>query len=453
MLPDGFKTTPRSTAAWLVFECAQSGQSLATLLPQYLPPLAEQQRPLVQEIAYGSLRWFFRLDALLQQMLDRPIKGRKKIIHYVLLTGLYQLLYLEKADYAVVKETVNTCADVQQNWAKGLVNAILRRFLREQETLLSHLDASCETQYAYPEWLIRRIKQSWQKTVWPEASVTVQEILQAGNQRPPMTLRVAHNEDISAYNQLLQEQHTGVYQSEIYSHTLVLDNPCAVEQLPGFKQGRVSVQDGAAQLAAVLLDVRPGQRVLDACAAPGGKTMHILNAQPKLQSLLALDLSEQRLAKVEESRQRLNMDAQKLQLVPADAGRRDWWDGQLFDRILLDAPCSATGVIRRHPDIKVLRRDSDIPALVKLQAEILNNLWDMLKPGGRLLYATCSIIREENDRQIERFLEHNRQTLDDAREISISGNWGHAMPVGRQILPGEQYMDGFYYALLEKQEK
>ncbi len=453
MLPDDFKTTPRSTAAWVVYECAQSGQSLATLLPQYLPLLPDQQRPLVQEIAYGSLRWYFRLDALLQQMLDRPLKGRKKIIHYLLLTGLYQLLYLEKADYAVVKETVNSCADVQQSWAKGLVNAILRRFLREQETLLSHLDASWETQYAYPQWLIRRIKQSWQKTVWPEASVTIQEILQAGNQRPPMTLRVAHSEDISAYKQSLQERHISFYQSKLYDHTIVLDNPCAVEQLPGFKQGQVSVQDGAAQLAALLLDVQPGQRVLDACAAPGGKTLHIMDTQPQLQSLLALDVSEQRLARVAESRQRLQMDAGKLQLVSADASDRDWWDGQLFDRILLDAPCSATGVIRRHPDIKVLRRDSDIPALVQLQAEILNNLWTMLKPGGRLLYATCSILREENDRQIEHFLEHNSQTLNDAREISITGDWGHAMPAGRQILPGEQHMDGFYYALLEKQEK
>lgn len=451
------KKTSRAIAAWVVFECVESGQSLATLLPRYLELLPEQQRPLAQEISYGSLRWYYRLDAILQQMLDKPLKGKKRIIYYLLVTGLYQILYLDKADYAVVKETVNSCVDLQQNWAKGLVNAILRRFLREHKAILGTLEQSWNSRYAYPEWLISRIKQSWQKSAWAEASVSPQAILEAGNQRPPMTIRVSRNEDIAAYMQTLQEHHIGFQQSDIYSHTLVLDKPQSVDKLPGFEQGRVSVQDGAAQLAAILLAVEKQHRVLDACAAPGGKTMHILESQPQLQSVLALDVSSERLARIAESRQRLTNvlsntsdSSEKLQLVQADAGKQDWWDGRLFDRILLDAPCSATGVIRRHPDIKVLRRDSDIKALVNLQAEILANLWSVLKPGGRLLYATCSILREENDGQIERFLEHNSRTLKDAAEIAISGNWGHRMPAGRQILPGEQNMDGFYYALLEK---
>ncbi len=456
MLNTSHKQTPRSIAAWVVYECVEAGQSLATLLPQYLQQLAGQQRPLAQEIAYGSLRWYYRLNAIVQQMLDKPLKGKKKIIHYVLLTGLYQILYLDKADYAVVKEMVNSCAELQHNWAKALVNAILRRFLREQDAILGQLEPSWEIQYAYPDWFISRIKQSWQTSVWPEASVSVQQILEAGNQYPPMTLRVAQSEDITLYQENLMAQNIGFHPGEVYSHTVVLDKPQAVEQLPGFAQGKVSVQDGAAQLAAVLLAVQKQQRVLDACAAPGGKSMHILDTQPELQTLLALDISLERLAKIAQNRQRLTntqkLNTQKLQLLQADAGKQDWWDGQAFDRILLDAPCSATGVIRRHPDIKVLRRDSDILALVRLQAEILNNLWSMLKPGGRLLYATCSILREENDRQIEHFLLRNSQTVDDALEIKIEGDWGHAMPVGRQILPGELNMDGFYYALLEKKE-
>ncbi len=451
MLKMALKKTPRAMALLVVFECLESGQSLATLLPRYLEPLAEQQRPLAQEISYGTLRWYYRLDAILQKMLDKPLRGKKKIIYYLLLCGLYQILYLDKADYAVVKETVNTCADLQQAWAKGLVNAVLRRFLREQSELLSSLDKSYASRFAYPDWLITRIKLSWQKSAWPQASVTPQSILAAGNQRPPMTLRVHVEEDIFSYQQTLQQLNIGCTQSPVYNHTLTLDKARPVDELPGFSQGRVSVQDGAAQLAALLLDVGPQQRVLDACAAPGGKTMHIMDSQPQLDSLLALDVSAERLSRVEESRQRLNLSAQKLHLLAADASVQDWWDGRLFDRILLDAPCSATGVIRRHPDIKVLRRDADIAALTVLQAAILDNLWAMLKPGGRLLYATCSILREENDRQIVNFLQRNNDSFKDAGEIPISGNWGYAMPAGRQILPGEQGMDGFYYALLEKQ--
>ncbi len=435
-------------AVLVVFECVESGQSLATLLPRYLEPLAEQQRPLAQEISYGSLRWYYRLDAILQKMLDKPLRGKKKIIHYLLLSGLYQILYLDKADYAVVKETVNSCADLQQTWAKGLVNAVLRRFLREQSDWLSSLDNSYASRYAYPDWLITRIKLSWQKSAWPQAAVTPQAILEAGNQRPPMTLRVRADEDIDAYQQALGQLNIDCTQSSVYDHTLTLDKARSVDELPGFSQGKVSVQDGAAQLAALLLDVEPQQRVLDACAAPGGKTMHILDSQPKLDSLLALDVSAERLSRVEESRQRLNFSAQKLHLLVADASTQDWWDGRFFDRILLDAPCSATGVIRRHPDIKVLRRDTDIDTLTALQAAILDNLWTLLKPRGRLLYATCSILREENERQIVSFMQRH---IEDAREIPVVGNWGYAMPAGRQILPGEQNMDGFYYALLEKQ--
>jgi len=446
----------RATAVLIIQECIESGYSLATLLPRYLEPLKPQQRPLAQEISYGVLRWYYRLNPLLEQMLSKPLKGKKKPVHYLLLVGLYQIIYLDKADYAIVKETVNTCIELKQSWAKGLVNAILRRFLREQATLLAILDHSFASLHAYPEWLIAAIKGSWQKSAWQEADRTVESILAAGNQRPPMTLRINRRLAPKDYQQQLLD-HDIAFTNQMNKHynpsALTLDKPMAVDKLPLFSQGAVSVQDAAAQLAALLLAPQQKERILDACAAPGGKTMHILELQPELEEVLALDVSAERLERVQQSSERLQVPAEKLQLLVADASKQDWWDGQLFDRILLDAPCSATGVIRRHPDIKVLRRSEDIQALTALQAQILDNLWPMLKPGGVLLYATCSILREENDQQIQDFLDHHKGNQGNmaAREVAIESDWGHRMPVGRQILPGDENMDGFYYALIEKQ--
>ncbi len=382
--------------------------------------------------------------------------------------GLYQIIYLDKADYAVVKETVNASNELQQSWAKGLVNAILRRFLREKDLLLAQLDHSLASHYAYPEWLINAIKSSWQETAGQSAGTSLETLLDAGNQRPPMTLRISRQYGLDDYKKRLQA-HEIAFSEPIMSTdsgsanncTLILDKPVAVEKLPLFSAGSVSVQDGAAQLAASLLAPKAGERILDACAAPGGKTMHLFEQQPMLEKVIALDVSAERLERVKESSLRLKVPAEKLQLIVADAAKDNWWDGHFFDRILLDAPCSATGVIRRHPDIKVLRRAEDIAVLTALQAQILDNLWPMLKPGGILLYATCSILREENDRQIKAFLErHNdspetdspERISDSAREIQIQAEWGRAMPVGRQILPGEQNRDGFYYALIRKED-
>lgn len=444
----------RATAVLIVQECVESGQSLATLLPQYLPTLASQQRPLAQEICYGVLRWYYRLNPLLEQMLSKPLKGKKRPLHYLLLVGLYQIIYLDKAAYAIVKETVNSSIELNQSWAKGLVNAILRRFLREKEDLLGALDHSFSSLYAYPEWLISAVKASWQKSIWPQGDRSVASILEAGNQRPPMTLRI--NNQLLAEDYQRQLQENGIAFSSPVSHAnphaIILDKPSAVEQLPLFAQGGVSVQDAAAQWAALLLGAKKNERVLDACAAPGGKTMHILEQQPELQQLVAMDVSAKRLQRVQQSAERLQVPENKLQLLVADASEQDWWDGQFFDRILLDAPCSATGVIRRHPDIKVLRRQEDIQALTVVQASILDNLWTMLKPGGVLLYATCSILREENERQVQDFLARHshRETGVSAREVIIEADWGYALSVGRQILPGERDMDGFYYALIEK---
>ncbi|WP_198263626.1 16S rRNA (cytosine(967)-C(5))-methyltransferase RsmB [sulfur-oxidizing endosymbiont of Gigantopelta aegis] len=450
----------RAVAVKIVQDCIESGQSLSNLLPRYLEPLKLEARPLAQEISFGVLRWYYRLNPLLASMLSKPLRGKKKSIHYLLLAGLYQLIYLDKVDYAIVDETVNACDELQQSWAKGLVNAILRRFLREKDSLIAELDKSYASRFAYPDWLINAIKNSWKKSIAPSNIMSLDEILTAGNQRPPMTLRINQQFDLSDYLQRLAASDiafSSMDSDAYHRHTVILDKPIAVDKLPLFAEGGVSVQDAAPQLAAQLLSPQPGDRILDACAAPGGKTMHLFEQQALLSEVVALDVSQERLSRVSENSQRLKVPAEKLRLISGDASQQDWWDGEMFERILLDAPCSATGVIRRHPDIKVLRREEDIAALVLLQGQILRNLWSMLKPGGVLLYATCSILRDENDRQIQAFLAQQ----DDASEINIIADWGYAMPVGRQILPDSQRvenndvesqnMDGFYYALLSKQ--
>ncbi len=443
----------RAIAVLVVQDCVESGLSLSALLPKYLERLELQKRPLAQEISYGVLRWYFRLNPLLAKMLTKPLRGKKLTIHYLLLVGVYQINYLDKVDYATVKETVNICDELQLSWAKGLVNAILRRFIREKESLLAELDNSWESLYAYPEWMIKQIKLSWNDSIKQFNRTSIKSILEAGNCRPPMTIRVNSQHSPADYKKSLEEigiSYSLLAEGSFPAETITLEKPVAVEQLPFFSSGGVSVQDGAAQLAAMILDPQKGDRILDACAAPGGKTMHLYERQSQLKKIIALDVSETRLERVKENSLRLNVPPEKIALVVADASQSDWWDGQLFDCILLDAPCSATGVIRRHPDIKVLRREADIAVLNTLQAEILDNCWTMLKPGGRLLYATCSILRSENDQQISAFLERTKQQFNNIEEVLIEADWGHAMPGGRQILPGESDMDGFYYALMKK---
>ncbi|MCU7837293.1 MAG: 16S rRNA (cytosine(967)-C(5))-methyltransferase RsmB [gamma proteobacterium symbiont of Taylorina sp.] len=441
----------RAVAVLVVQECIESKHSLSAVLPRYLDQLKENQRPLAQEISFGVLRWYFRLNPLLSKMLTKPLRGKKITVHYLLLAGLYQINYLDKAEYATVKETVNICDELQLSWAKGLVNAILRRFLREKGTLLNTLDASWESLYAYPEWLIKQIKLSWKDIVKHSEQLSIAGILDAGNQRPPMTIRVNAQYKLTDYQLSLEK--SGIpycLQETCAPEAITLEKPVAVEQLPFFSSGGVSVQDAAPQLAAALLAPQAGDRILDACAAPGGKTMHLYEKQMELEKIIALDVSRERLERVRENSLRLNVPAEKIDLIAADASHSDWWDGQLFERILLDAPCSATGVIRRHPDIKILRRLQDITDLTALQAQILDNCWAMLKPGGTLLYATCSILRSENDQQTVAFIERIQNSSNDIQEIPINVDWGHAMSVGRQILPGEHNMDGFYYALFKK---
>lgn len=433
----GKATSPRAIAVTILTRVAHDGQSLSSLIPHALEPLPPERRPLAQELCYGTLRWWPRLEWLLARLLDKPLKAKEADVHALLLLGLYQLSYMDIPPHAAVSETVAVTALLKKEWARGLVNAVLRRFQRERDELEQALAADEAASNAHPAWLLSELQQSWPKQ-W-------QAIVAANNARPPMTLRVNRaRQSRDDYLTMLTEVAIDAHPSVHAPDALTLERPVTVEQLPGFADGLVSVQDAAAQLAAPLLDARSGMRVLDACAAPGGKSGHLLELCPDL-DLYALDIEERRLERVGENLARLGV---KAKLLAADAAEpAAWWDGQPFDRILLDAPCSASGVIRRHPDIKLLRRAEDIDQLVQLQGSILDALWPLLRPGGILLYATCSVLPRENGEQLANFLARQ----EDAVNLPLDQTWGQSTAIGRQILPGQDGMDGFYYACIGKQ--
>jgi len=424
----------RLIAAWVLSRVLQDGQSLTTALESALQPVESgKDKAFIQALCYGVCRTYHRLDFILSELLDKPLKDQD--VKALALVGLYQLKYMRVKPHAAVSETV--LAARKKPWAKALINALLRSYLREQEKLEQNADNVQYAAVSHPDWLIKQIEQDW-----PQQA---QQILLQNNQQPPMALRV-NLARISRDQYLHQLSEEGIVAAAVHfcPSAIILDKPVAVDLLPAFVEGLVSVQDTAAQLAAGLLDVQVGHRVLDVCAAPGGKTAHILEHQPELKELVAVDVDESRLQRVNETLQRLKLPAT---LVVGDATNpQEWWDDQLFDRILLDAPCSALGVIRRHPDIKLLRRAEDIKPLQVLQKNILNAVWPLLAPGGIMLYATCSILKQENEQQIDAFLvEHP-----DAVELPINAAWGFAVSHGRQIMTGESAMDGFYYARLGK---
>jgi 16S rRNA (cytosine967-C5)-methyltransferase len=424
----------RLVAAKVLSRVLQDGQSLTAALDKaFLDIESSKDRAFIQALCYGVCRQFHRLDFILSQLLDKPLKDAD--VKSLALVGLYQLNFMRVKPHAAVSETV--LAARKKPWAKSLINALLRTYLREQEGLEQKADKTQAAALSHPGWLIKQIEQDWPGQA--------KSILQENNQQPPMVLRVnLAKSSREHYLQLLVGQEIAAEPISFCPSAIKLDKPVPVELLPSFAGGLVSVQDTAAQLAAGLLDVQPGHRVLDVCAAPGGKTAHILESQPQLKELVAVDIDEVRMQRVSENLQRLNLQA-KLAVGDA-ANPASWWDGQLFDRILLDAPCSALGVIRRHPDIKLLRRAEDIGQLQVLQKSILQAVWPLLASGGQLLYATCSILKQENEQQVQAFLtEHS-----DAVELPIDVNWGVAGVCGRQILTGDSAMDGFYYARISK---
>ena len=423
---------PMRARAAQVMLAVEQGQSLSQCLPPALKRLPENERPALQALCFGTCRWFFRLDGELQQRLRKPLKPLDRVIHQLMLVALFQLRHSQQASYAVLNETVEACRAMNRPHLTGLVNGVLRAAAREGEPPPQNQSVS----FSHPPWMVEKLRHNWPDD-W-------QAILDTNNTQAPMTLRVnARRFDRDQYLELLAGVGIQASATAFAPHGIQLATPVPVDRLPYFADGAVSVQDEAAQLCITLLDLAPGQRVLDACAAPGGKTCAILEACKDLAGVVAIDESADRLPRIEENLARLDLDATVQQ---ADAANTDqWWDGQLFDRILLDVPCSATGVIRRHPDIKLLRRESDIVPLAGIQLALLNALWRTLKPGGRLVYATCSVFPQENHRIIRRFL---KQTAE-AALLEADALWGHDTGAGRQLLPVPHSHDGFFYAVLE----
>lgn len=426
----------RELAVTVICTVTQQGKSLteALTLADVLEP---RDKAFCREICYGTIRWYSRLEGLLNLLLKKPFKAKDSDIKVLILTGLYQIIYLSTPDHAAVSETVSTCSAGRKSWAKGVLNGVLRNFLRNRATLEKSIDAQLNQQFSHPTWLIQQLQKDW--------GDQLSHILQANNQHPPMSIRV-NEKAISRhqYVKQLDEAAIKTHENPFNSVGLTLDQAVNVDQLPGFWQGTCSVQDSAAQLAASLLKVEDNQRILDVCAAPGGKTAHLLESTNDSNALTAIDIDELRNQRVIENLTRLNLKADVLTVDALETA--EWFDQQPFQRILLDAPCSATGVIRRHPDIKLLRQASDIKALVELQSQLLEAIWPLLEKGGRLLYATCSILSAENSQQIANFV--SRHT--DAQPVTIDAQWGQACEFGRQILPGQDNMDGFFYACLTK---
>lgn len=427
----------RAIAATILVKVSRQGRSLNELLPYRKCSLSGQDEALLQELCFGVCRWYVRLTYLTDQLLKKPLKGKDEDLLMLLLVGLYQLSSTRIPAHAAINETVAATKNLGKPWARGLVNALLRRFQRERAAIIEQASAIPEYQYSHPQWLLTRLQKAWPDQ-WPA-------ITAANNRKGPMTLRVNDRKtDRDDYLRELQKNTIEGTSCRSAPQGIVLTKPAQIDALPGFNTGLVSVQDEAAQLAAGLLELAPDQRILDACSAPGGKCCHILEQQPAIKDLWAVELISSRIEKIKRNLERLELSAH---LVTADISEPDqWWDGKPFDRILLDAPCSATGVIRRHPDIKLLRRNADIDKLAKQQLSMLFRLWPLLKSGGLLLYATCSILPEEDEQVIASFMANTS----DAREEVINADWGEPGRIGRYLLPTIDGPDGFYYAKLRK---
>lgn len=454
----------RAQAAKVVADVAARGRSLDTALT-FDVSWSKQERGLLRSLCYDSIRWYIRLDTLLGRLLSRPNQTLDPEIRALAIVGLCQLLYTDIPAHAAVAETVAATRLLNEPRASGFINAILRRCQREQAQLLPQIDRDLAVRTAHPRWLVEKLRKDWNERT--------NEILEANNERPPFWIRVNRLRATAAnYRATLQEKQIGVSASLFDGSALLLDRAMDVGDLPGFDQGWVSVQDAAAQLAAYLVDPQAGERILDACAAPGGKTGHLLELAPELAALTAVDVSSERLERVQQNLQRLGLSAR---LVASDAAETSrWWDGQPFHRILLDVPCSATGVIRRHPDIKLLRRSDDIAALAARQSQLLRSLWPLLLPGGRVVYASCSVLQAETSAVIAQFLA-DEPTARDATNDRLNALRAFIPPAlvdgtdagvhGLRIAPGlarmnsdsarmnedrAAGMDGFYYAVLEK---
>ncbi len=424
----------RADAARVVARVMFAGESLSDLLDETLPtdPAERRDRGFLRALVYGTLRGAARYGAMVRELLDDPGRLRDDTVLTLIMTGVHQLAAMRVPEHAAIASTVDAAGVLGKHWAVPLVNAALRRFQRERV----EIEARCGDPCGEPDWLMEALRAAWPDD-W-------QTIVTANAAQAPMTLRVARSPGRETYLERLRALGMGAQPGRHAAQAIVLDTPCDVWQLPDFDRGSVSVQDEAAQLATSLLDLAPGQRVLDACAAPGGKLLAIADAEPSLAALVAIEKDPARMERLKANTARARL---RIQPKVGDAGRPGaWWDGKPFDRILLDAPCTGTGVIRRHPDIRFTRRATDPAQLAVEQARLLDALWPLLVRGGMLLYVTCSVLPEENERQVAAFLDRHA----DARALPIDVAWGRSTGAGRQILPGEDGMDGFYQARLTK---
>jgi 16S rRNA (cytosine967-C5)-methyltransferase len=427
----------RGIAALSMLQVVDNKKSLTGVLAYQSPKVADEDRGLLQNLCFGSSRYFFSINALSKILLQKPLPDEARPIQALLWVGLYQLAYSSISEHAAIHETVEACTPLKLEKYKGVLNAILRRFQREKDSLLKGLNGSDVTRYNHPKWYLKLVKKSWPDQ-W-------QSICEHGNLQAPMCLRVnTHANDRDKYLQTLNDYEIKSSNGKHALTSIYLDTPCDVFSLPQFREGSCSVQDEAAQLAAHILDPQKGEMILDACSAPGGKTCHLLEASQNQAKVTAIDADEMRLVRVHENLARLKLSA-KVKHGEAQ-NPHSWWDGTAFDRILLDVPCSATGVIRRHPDIKLLRQKADIDNLAELQQEILQKAWTMLKPGGTLLYSTCSIFPIENSLNIEKFLSQEKTALLQTLNLSTGIDTGF----GCQLFPDVNSHDGFFYALLKK---
>lgn len=430
-------TDTRALAAQALAEIALRGASLRDAMERYAPKLPDSRdRALLMALLSDGARWWLRFDAALdQQLLEKPLRQKEPAIHALLVLGLVQLEILELPEYAAVAATVQATRALQRPRMAGLVNAILRRWQRERTELLAALDAKPQTRHAHPAWLAKTIAHDW-----PEHA---DAIMAADNREPPLMLRAnARRTQRDALIERLQADGYAAGAHPWLADGIVLPHSADVTRMPGFTEGLFAVQDGAAQIAADLADVHDSQRVLDACAAPGGKACHLLERADI--ALTALEFDAGRATRIQQNLERLG---HRANVVIGDAGEpAGWWDGQAFDRILIDAPCSATGVLRRRPDVRLHRRDSDIPAMAAQQRRILDALWPLLAPGGKLVYITCSLLRAENEAIVEAFLAGHT----DAEAVAFTLPDGQPARVGWQILPGDGDLDGMYYAVLGK---
>lgn len=417
----------------------QNGRSLSQSLPEGLAQFSDRrERNFTQNLVIGTLRWQARLEAIRSHLLKKKLKDKDEDINQLILIGLYQILYMDTPEHAAVSETVAVVQKLKKPWAKALVNGVLRNFIREQQAICDEVDLKPAQKYSHPQWLFKALRKGYPDD-W-------QAILQANNEIAPLTLRV----------NIIQQTREGFIEKlsavEIQASAhptapqgVTLETSTDITQLPTYEEGGFSVQDGAAQQAANILQPKAGERILDACAAPGGKTTHLLELSNNQAQVFALEKAPERMERLAENLHRLELNAD---YAVGDAScPQEWWDGKPFDKILLDAPCSATGIIRRHPDIKWHRTEEDIETLVEIQDAILKALWPTLKPGGQLLYATCSVLPQENTEQMQKFIESESSAK--VIPLDLETTLTFATP-GNQYLPGRLGMDGFFYCLLEK---